>query len=118
MSDNPAGLVEDSSVYRTLLESTKAIPWKINWRTMRFEYIGPQIEALLGWPQDSWLTVDDWATRMHPEDRERVVNFCVSQSEAGVDHEADYRASPNEENTSGCGMWCMYCVTITVMSRL
>ena len=52
MSDNPAGLVEDSSVYRTLLESTKAIPWKINWRTMRFEYIGPQIEALLGWPQD------------------------------------------------------------------
>ncbi|HAP52755.1 MAG TPA: sensor domain-containing diguanylate cyclase, partial [Marinobacter adhaerens] len=92
MSDNPAGLVEDSSVYRTLLESTKAIPWKINWRTMRFEYIGPQIEALLGWPQDSWLTVDDWATRMHPEDRERVVNFCVSQSEAGVDHEADYRA--------------------------
>lgn len=59
---------------------------------MRFEYIGPQIEALLGWPQDSWLTVDDWATRMHPEDRERVVNFCVSQSEAGVDHEADYRA--------------------------
>ncbi|MCW8868663.1 MAG: sensor domain-containing diguanylate cyclase, partial [Marinobacter sp.] len=43
MSDNPAGLVEDSSVYRTLLESTKAIPWKINWRTMRFEYIGPQI---------------------------------------------------------------------------
>ena len=92
MSDNPAGLVEDSSVYRTLLESTKAIPWKINWRTMRFEYIGPQIEALLGWPQDSWLTVDDWATRMHPEDRERVVNFCVSQSQAGVDHEADYRA--------------------------
>jgi len=30
--------------------------------------------------------------RMHPEDRERVVNFCVSQSQCGVDHEADYRA--------------------------
>jgi diguanylate cyclase (GGDEF)-like protein len=29
---------------------------------------------------------------MHPEDRERVVNFCVAQSKAGVDHEADYRA--------------------------
>jgi diguanylate cyclase (GGDEF)-like protein len=29
---------------------------------------------------------------MHEEDRERVVNFCVSQSKAGVDHEADYRA--------------------------
>lgn len=29
---------------------------------------------------------------MHPEDREFVVNFCVSQSQEGIDHEADYRA--------------------------
>jgi len=29
---------------------------------------------------------------MHPDDREQVVNFCVAQSQAGVDHEADYRA--------------------------
>lgn len=82
----------DSVVYKTLLESTRAIPWKIDWATMQFAYIGPQIEPLLGWSQDSWLTVDDWATRMHPEDRDYVVNFCVAQSKAGVDHEADYRA--------------------------
>lgn len=82
----------DPSVYKTLLESTKAIPWKIDWGTMRFAYIGPQIAPLLGWTQDSWVTVEDWATRIHPEDRERVVNFCVAQSQAGVDHEADYRA--------------------------
>lgn len=85
-------LDSDNAVYRTLLESTKAIPWKIDWATMRFTYIGPQIESLLGWRQDSWLTVDDWVTRMHPEDRDYVVNFCVSQSQAGIDHEADYRA--------------------------
>lgn len=82
----------DSAVYRTLLESTRAIPWKIDWSTMKFAYIGPQIEALLGWSQDSWTTAEDWAMRMHPEDREFVVNFCISQSKAGVDHEADYRA--------------------------
>lgn len=29
---------------------------------------------------------------MHPDDRDYVVDFCVSQSRAGVDHEADYRA--------------------------
>ena len=82
----------DSAIYRTLLESTQAIPWKIDWATMKFAYIGPQIEALLGWSADSWISVDDWATRMHPGDREHVVNFCVAQSQAGVDHEADYRA--------------------------
>lgn len=82
----------DSADYRTLLESTRAIPWKIDWANARFAYIGPQIESLLGWAPSSWVTVDDWAARMHPEDRERVVNFCISQSQAGVDHEADYRA--------------------------
>lgn len=82
----------DSDVYRTLLESTRAIPWKIDWATASFTYIGPQIESLLGWTPDSWVTVNDWASRMHPDDRDRVVNFCISQSQSGVDHEADYRA--------------------------
>jgi len=82
----------DSDVYRTLLESTKAIPWKIDWKTATFAYVGPQIEQLLGWTPASWCTVQDWATRMHPDDRAWVVDFCVSQSQNGVDHEADYRA--------------------------
>ncbi len=82
----------DSDVYKTLLESTKAIPWKIDWASMQFAYIGPQIEKLLGWSRDSWKTANDWAERMHPEDREWVVNYCVSQSQSGIDHEADYRA--------------------------
>lgn len=82
----------DAAVYRTLLESTRAIPWKIDWATMEFAYIGPQIEALLGWAPSSWKTVQDWAARMHPEDRDKVVEFCVAQSQAGTDHEADYRA--------------------------
>ena len=91
MSD-VSDLSKDDAVYRTLLESTKAIPWKIDWDTKKFAYIGPQIEALLGWSPESWMTVEDWAARMHPEDREYVVNFCVAQSQAGIDHEADYRA--------------------------
>lgn len=82
----------DSAVYKTLLESTKAIPWKIDWATLKFSYIGPQIEKLLGWSPESWVSVEDWAARMHADDREWVVNFCVAQSQAGTDHEADYRA--------------------------
>src|SRR3569623_2981747 len=92
MTDSSKDTEFDSAVYKTLLESTKAIPWKIDWQTMRFAYIGPQIESLLGWSPASWVTEEDWAPRIHPEDRERVVNFCVAQSKAGTDHEADYRA--------------------------
>ncbi len=93
MSPRPNRDMEpDSDVYKTLLESTKAIPWKIDWSSQTFSYIGPQIEALLGWPPSSWVGIQDWVDRMHPDDRDATVNFCVSQSQAGVDHEADYRA--------------------------
>lgn len=82
----------DAAIYKTLLESTKAIPWRIDWKTMAFSYIGPQIESVLGWSASSWKSAQDWAQRMHPDDRDWVVNFCVEQSKAGTDHEADYRA--------------------------
>ena len=82
----------DGAFYKTLLESTNAIPWRIDWKTFKFSYIGPQIEKLLGWEPESWVSAEDWAARMHPEDRSWVVDFCIAQSKSGVDHEADYRA--------------------------
>jgi diguanylate cyclase (GGDEF)-like protein/PAS domain S-box-containing protein len=85
--------------YQTLLESTKAIPWQIDFQTMCFTYIGPQIESLLGWPRTSWKTVTDWAERIHADDRGKVVDFCVAQSMAGSDHEADYRAMTEKGDT-------------------
>lgn len=92
MSDIDNNPTLDSDTYKTFLESTKAIPWKIDWSTLKFSYVGPQIEKLLGWPQGSWVSVEDWATRMHPDDRAWVVDYCVTQSKCGIDHEADYRA--------------------------
>ena len=77
MNTQADDLAQDAEVYRTLLESTKAIPWKIDWKTLTFSYIGPQIETLLGWKRDSWQSIHDWSERMHPDDRERVVYFCV-----------------------------------------
>jgi diguanylate cyclase (GGDEF)-like protein/PAS domain S-box-containing protein len=88
----PTTANEDAGVYRTLLESTRAIPWRIDWESMRFTYIGPQIEQLLGWRADSWVSVNDWAERMHADDRQKTVDYCVAQSQQGLDHEADYRA--------------------------
>jgi len=43
--DVPAIAAEDAGIYRTLLESTKAIPWRIDWSTMQFTYIGPQMTS-------------------------------------------------------------------------
>jgi diguanylate cyclase (GGDEF)-like protein/PAS domain S-box-containing protein len=98
MKDESKSVEPDNDVYKTLLESTRAIPWKIDWNTMQFAYIGPQIEELLGWAPSSWVSVNDWAERMHPDDQKWVVDFCVSQSKSGTDHEADYRALTKDGN--------------------
>lgn len=84
--------VYNEVVYKTLIESTLAIPWSIDWDTKQFTYIGPQIEKLLGWQQQSWKSVQDWVDRMHELDRDKTFSMCVAQSIAGIDHEADYRA--------------------------
>jgi diguanylate cyclase (GGDEF)-like protein/PAS domain S-box-containing protein len=96
MNDTENKKQDDHTFYKTLLESTKAIPWSIDWKTFKFSYIGPQIEALLGWKPESWESAEDWAARMHPEDSAWVVDFCVAQSKSGVDHEADYRAQTKD----------------------
>jgi diguanylate cyclase (GGDEF)-like protein/PAS domain S-box-containing protein len=96
MSDMDEKSEVDNTFYKTLLESTKAIPWRIDWKTFKFSYIGPQIELLLGWKPESWLSAEDWAARMHPEDSAWVVDFCIAQSKSGVDHEADYRAQTKD----------------------
>ena len=86
----------DNGLYQTLLESTLAIPFKIDWATKKYSYIGPQIEDLLGWSPESWETVNDWAERIHPDEREQTVSRCVELCIAGVDHEAEYRAQTSD----------------------
>jgi diguanylate cyclase (GGDEF)-like protein/PAS domain S-box-containing protein len=86
---------------RVLLESTKAIPWKLNWETKQFTYIGPQIEDVLGFPRNSWTGSEVWVERIHPEDQDWVVDYCHAKSVAGLDHFADYRAL----NSGGEVVW-------------
>jgi PAS domain S-box-containing protein len=85
-------MTDDDGLYKSLIETTLAIPWKIDWESKRFVYIGPQIQSLLGWSKEDWRTVDDWVKKIHPGDRQFIVDFCVSQVLAGLDHEATYRA--------------------------
>lgn len=100
---------DNGSLYKTLLESTLAIPFRIDWTSKHYTYIGPQVGALLGWPPESWVTVDDWAARIHPDERNDVVSRCVELCEAGVDHEADYRALTSD----GGFVWVREVVHVT-----
>jgi PAS domain S-box-containing protein len=56
-------------------------------------YVSPQIERLLGFTADEW-TGDPrlWITRLHPDDRDRVVAASNRTDRAGTPFREEYRA--------------------------
>jgi PAS domain S-box-containing protein len=55
-------------------------------------YISPQIESLLGYPVDAWLTESGvWRRALHPEDRDRVIARYSTAVAAQTDFECAYR---------------------------
>lgn len=81
-----------ASHYQNLIESLPPIPWILDWRTKSFCYFGPQIEQLLGWPRESWRTAHDFAARIHPLDRERVLDLYLTHSLMASDFDTEYSA--------------------------
>jgi PAS domain S-box-containing protein len=69
-------LVAAHERYRALIELLPAVVYR--WAQVdeeeRCDYISPQIEELLGYPQSAWLEdADLWPRSIHPDDRERVL---------------------------------------------
>jgi PAS domain S-box-containing protein len=86
-------LAESEARFRTLVERlpicTYVNPLGFPIRTT---YISPYIEKLLGFPVWQWLNHDDfWITRLHPEDRERVLENVNRTHESGVPYRGTYR---------------------------
>lgn len=55
-------------------------------------YVSPQVEAILGFSQEEWLSGGDfWVGRIHPDDREWVLEEGVRYSESGEPFRSEYR---------------------------
>ena len=76
---------------KELLESTPLVPWEADARTWRVTYVGPQVEALLGYPRADWYKPDFWITHLHPEDRARTMKACQEFSTGRSHYELEYR---------------------------
>jgi len=84
-------LTESESHFRSLVETSNAIPWEADPATWCFTYVGPQAERLLGYPVEAWAEPDFWVRHLHPDDRDWAVQFCREHVERGEDHEFEYR---------------------------
>jgi diguanylate cyclase (GGDEF)-like protein/PAS domain S-box-containing protein len=86
-------LREAESRYRSLVERLPAVSYVAEpgaegeWR-----YVSPQLERLLGFSQEEWTSDPTlWARRIHPEDRDRVIEEEERDSVLGVPLASEYR---------------------------
>ena len=88
-----SALTESEQRYRELLDDVSAIVWECDLPSWQFTFVSQQAETILGFPVSKWLNEPDfWVNCIHPDDRERSVNFCRHSSSHGEDHEFEYRA--------------------------
>jgi two-component system, cell cycle sensor histidine kinase and response regulator CckA len=75
-----------------LIGTIDGIVWEADATTFAFTFVSAQAERLLGYPVSAWL--DDrgfWAAHIHPDDRVASVRYCIACTQAGRDHQFDYR---------------------------
>ena len=78
--------------YRTLVEQLPAITYIEALDTGVVTAISPQVETILGYTQEEWMgDAEFWIDRIHPEDRDRVVEACVRANQTREPYRDEYR---------------------------
>ncbi|MFD1378760.1 PAS domain-containing protein [Fodinicurvata halophila] len=75
-----------------LMHSIDGAIWQADPESWHYTFISPKIEAILGYPAERWTTEPDfWESHLHPEDRERTIEFCKAAIREGRTHQVEYR---------------------------
>ncbi len=76
--------------YRAMVEGTEVIVWEFDIASRCFTYVSPQADRL-GYLMDEWLRPGFWESHVHPEDRQRAVEFCANETRQFREHRFSYR---------------------------
>ncbi|MDH3999484.1 MAG: PAS domain S-box protein, partial [Desulfuromonadales bacterium] len=99
--------------FRTLSETTKAVPWELDIASGNFTYIGPRIVDVYGYPIEEWRNLQDLADKIHPEDRQEAMDFCHAETKQGRDHDFVYRGIHKD----GREIWIHDIVTVSMGAK-
>lgn len=87
-------LLESESRYRQLVEQINVVVY-LDYAVIpsRPKYISPQIESLLGYTQEEWMTDPELMTRViHPEDLQFMLDEDMRTDKTGEPFVVEYRA--------------------------
>lgn len=82
-----------------IIETIDGIFWEANADDFVFTYVSPQSTQMLGYDPAEWIGADGfWSGKIHPEDRDFAINFCLAQTEKGKNHAFEYRMQKADGN--------------------
>jgi two-component system cell cycle sensor histidine kinase/response regulator CckA len=84
-------LRESEARFRSLAEHVRVVPWEAAGEVGRFTYVGPQAEALFGYPVAEWSRPNFWADHIHPADHARALLAHAEAAGRRDDYDLEYR---------------------------
>ena len=85
-------LKESNEKFQSLIQSIDGIFWEADAQTFEFNFISPQVKDILGYTPEEWLKEDRfWQNKIHPEERESIIQYCHHETKEGRNHEFEYR---------------------------
>jgi two-component system, cell cycle sensor histidine kinase and response regulator CckA len=93
LKDTEASLVHAESRYRTLVEQLPLAVYVDNLDDQSSNvYTSPQIEEMLGYPPEQWMTDPEFFVKsLHPDDRDRVLAEVAASHDDGTAFASEYR---------------------------
>lgn len=78
--------------YKDLIDSINGIVWEADASTAQFTFISRQVEDILGYPVEQWLSSPTfWVDHIHPEDRNWAPQYCIEEVRKHRGHTFEYR---------------------------
>lgn len=74
-----------------LINTLGSVVWVFDWPSGAFTFVNDAAVGLLGFPKADWLTPGFWVDRLHPEDSDWAIAYCVKATSDRLDHDFEYR---------------------------
>ena len=94
-------VAEPGNQFYSLLQTIEGIVWEAEAETLKFTFVSDYAQELLGFQPLDWVQRPGfWESRLHPGDREEVLNYINSKAKSVKSFSLEYRMINAEGGTT------------------
>jgi len=85
-------LTNSKDQFYSLLQTIEGIAWEAEADTLRFTFVSNHVKQILGFSPQDWLKQPHfWEDHIHPDDREKVLNYYSKRPQRAQSRSFEYR---------------------------